>query len=111
MRKWRPPTVPASQEWNVIYYNFLLSFLRSTVKLYYVSLADDTPMVGHIGVGKTYRRVLQHFYWPGISRDVKQYCRNCQVCQSVGQRNQKHTVARSFKANTCGWGTIFPCYS
>ena len=47
-------------------------------------------MAGHIGVDKTHRRVLQHFYWP---RDVKQYCRRCRVYQSVGKPNQKPAVA------------------
>ena len=48
-----------------------------------LAIAHDTPMAAHVGVGKTHRRVLQHFYWPRISRDVKQYCRSCRVCQSV----------------------------
>ena len=58
-----------------------------------LSLAHDIPMAGHMGVGKTHRRVLQYFYWPGISRDVKHYCRSCRVCQSVGKPNQKPAVA------------------
>ena len=89
MRKWRPPTIPASQEWNVIYQIVIPQKYRNTV----LSLAHDTPMAGHMGVAKTHRRVLQHFYWPGISRDVKQYCRSCRVCQSVGKPNQKPAVA------------------
>ena len=57
------------------------------------SLAHDTPMTGHMGVGKTHCQVLQYFFWPGISRDIKQYCRSCRVCQSVGKPNQKPPVA------------------
>ena len=89
MRKWRPPTIPASQEWNVIYQIIIPQKYRETV----LSLAHDTPMAGHMGVGKTHRRVLQYFYWPGISRDIKQYCRSCRVCQSVGKPNQNPAVA------------------
>ena len=73
----------------MIYQIIIPQRYRETV----LSLAHDTPMAGHMGVGKTHRRVLQYFYWPGISRDIKQYCRSCQVCQSVGKPNQKPAVA------------------
>ena len=67
MRKWRPPVVPASQEWSVVYQIVIPRKYCETV----LSLAHDTPMAGHMGVNKTHHRVLQHFYWPGISKDVK----------------------------------------
>ena len=69
MRKWRPPVVPASQEWSMVYQIVISHKYRETV----LSLAHDTPMAGHIGVNKTHHRVLQHFYWPGISKDVKEF--------------------------------------
>jgi len=89
MRKWRPPTVPASHEWNVIYQIVVPQKYRSTV----LNLAHNTPMAGHLGVNKMYRRVLNHFYWPGISRDVKKFCKSCHTCQVVGKANQKPKVA------------------
>ena len=89
MRKWRPPTVPASHEWSMIYQIVVPQKYRSTV----LSLAHDTPMAGHLGVSKTHRRVLNHFYWPGISRDVKKFCKSCHTCQVVGKANQKPKVA------------------
>ena len=89
MRRWRPPTISASLEWNGIYQIIIPQKYRETV----LSLAHDTPMACHMGVGKTHRRILQYFYWPGISRDIKQYCRSCRVCQFVGKPNQKPAVA------------------
>ena len=50
-------------------------------------------MAGHLGVNNTYHRVLNHFYWPGVSGDVKEFCRNCHTCQVVGKANQKLQVA------------------
>ena len=38
-------------------------------------LAHDTPLAGHLGVDKTYRKVLSHFYWPGVHSDVRKFCR------------------------------------
>ena len=44
-------------------------------------LAHDVPMAGHLGITKTKDRVLQHYYWPGVFKDVADYCRTCEVCQ------------------------------
>ncbi|KAK0146674.1 Retrovirus-related Pol polyprotein from transposon 412 [Merluccius polli] len=42
---------------------------------------------GHFGVRKTYNRVLQHFYWPRIKRDVARYVKACHACQLAGKPN------------------------
>ena len=52
-------------------------------KLLYI--AHDIPAAGHLGVAKTKARLQRHFYWPGISSDVKEFCRTCNVCQRLGK--------------------------
>ena len=89
MRKWRPPEVPASEEWKVVYQIVLPHKYRYDV----LSLAHETPMAGHLGVSKTYRKVLNHFYWPGVHKDVKSFIRVCHTCQMAGKPNQKPSVA------------------
>ncbi|XP_077987242.1 uncharacterized protein LOC144441327 [Glandiceps talaboti] len=49
-------------------------------------LAHDIPLAGHLGVEKTKRRLLQHYYWPGIFPDVASYCRTCEACQKAANR-------------------------
>ena len=54
-------------------------------------------MSGHLGVRKTHNRVLQHFYWPGLKRDVAKWCKECHTCQLGGKPNQnipQRTVKR-----------------
>ncbi|UYV73003.1 hypothetical protein LAZ67_10001459 [Cordylochernes scorpioides] len=41
----------------------------------------DTPMAGHLGFAKTYDRVINRFYWPGLYRTVSQYIAHCKECQ------------------------------
>ena len=53
-----------------------------------LSLAHDNVWAGHLGVAKTYDRVLQHFFWPGLKKDVTNFCRTCPICQVVGKPNQ-----------------------
>ena len=58
MRKWRPSDVPADDEWAVKYQIVVPSSYRPHI----LSLAHDTPMSGHLGIDKTYQRILEHFY-------------------------------------------------
>ncbi|XP_023638085.1 uncharacterized protein K02A2.6-like [Capsella rubella] len=41
----------------------------------------DTPMGGHSGVLRTYKRLARLFYWPAMHRVVKQYVAECEICQ------------------------------
>jgi len=59
------------------------SFLRRDV----LRALHDDPTGGHMGEEKTYYRVRQRYWWPGMSRSVKSYvssCRTCQVNKPVG---------------------------
>ena len=56
-------------------------------------MAHDLPFAGHMGVNKTYSRILPYFYWPGLKKDVVNYCKSCHACQMVGKPNQLIPVA------------------
>ncbi|XP_072953432.1 uncharacterized protein [Typha angustifolia] len=43
----------------------------------------DTPIAGHEGVLRTYKRLAQNCTWTGMKTDVKKYVRECQICQRV----------------------------
>ena len=75
MRKWRPPDVSAEDEWTVNHQNVIPRVYRPEI----LNLAHETPMSGHLGVNKTYHKILNHFYWPGIKSDVSQHCKKVQV--------------------------------
>jgi len=46
-----------------------------------MNLAHDIPMAGHLGHKKTLDRIRLHFVWPGITKDVREYCNTCDICQ------------------------------
>ena len=56
-------------------------------------MAHDSPYAGHLGVQKTFDRILPYFFWPGLRRDVTSFCRSCHTCQMVGKPNQTIPVA------------------
>ena len=90
MRKWRPPDVSAEDEWTVNHQIVVPRLYRPEI----LNLAHETPMSGHLGVNKTYHKILNHFYWPGIKSDVSQHCKSCHTCQMVGKPNQTVTKAQ-----------------
>ena len=84
MRKWRPPDVSAEEEWTVNHQIVVPRIYRPEI----LNLAHDTPMSGHLGINKTYHKILNHFHWPGFKSDVSQFCKSCHTCQMVGKPNQ-----------------------
>ncbi|XP_025102703.1 uncharacterized protein LOC112569193 [Pomacea canaliculata] len=59
--------------------------LRSTVLEY----AHDSPFAGHQGTRNTLERVFSHFWWPGIRRDVRQYCQTCDIYKKTSAKGRK----------------------
>ena len=57
-----------------------------------IKLAHDN-VAGHMGVRKTYDRVLRHFFWPRLKREIASYIRTCHTCQLTGKPNQCITPA------------------
>jgi hypothetical protein len=57
-----------------------------------LSVAHDFPLAAHIGVNKTKHNLLSRFYWPGLHRDVLQYCNSCDKCQKICKTVKKSKV-------------------
>ncbi|XP_068246459.1 uncharacterized protein [Palaemon carinicauda] len=42
----------------------------------------------HLGVSKTYKRIANDFFWPGMKHYVFEFVKECHVCQVVGKPNE-----------------------
>ena len=84
MGKWCPRDVSADDEWTVNHQIVVPRADRPEI----LNLAHETPMSGHLGINKTYHKILNHFFWPGLKSDVSQNCKSCHTCQMVGKPNQ-----------------------
>ncbi|KAJ8038347.1 hypothetical protein HOLleu_15742 [Holothuria leucospilota] len=89
MRKWRPPDAPLDEEWR-IYHQIVVP---RTYRREILSIAHEMPFAGHLGVNKSYHRILSHFYWPKLKSDVAKFCKTCHSCQMVGKPNQNIPAA------------------
>ena len=41
----------------------------------------DDPLAGHEGTAKTTEGVSRQYYWPEMRETIKQYVKNCDICQ------------------------------
>lgn len=44
---------------------------------------DDALTGGHLGIFKTYQKVLARHIWPGMKTDINKYIRKCHVCAAT----------------------------
>ncbi|XP_025766300.1 uncharacterized protein LOC112841659 isoform X1 [Oreochromis niloticus] len=56
--------------------------VRETV----LNLGHSIPWAGHLGKHKTTARIKQHFFWPGLYRDVAYFCKSCPQCQMTSSK-------------------------
>ena len=89
MRKWTPSDDQINEGWSETHQIIVPNRYRNDI----LRIAHDLPYSGHMGVSKTYRRVLPYFFWPGLHKDIVTYCRSCHFCQLIGKPNQKIPVA------------------
>ena len=45
-----------------------------------LSLGHDMPFSAHMGINRTLSRITSSFYWPGVTVDVKTFCKSCDTC-------------------------------
>ncbi|KAM7406893.1 hypothetical protein PAMA_002878 [Pampus argenteus] len=84
MRRWVPPRIDSQDDWGIVNQVVVPQRFQPEV----LKLAHDNLLAGHLGVNKTYDRVLRCFFWPGLKADVRNHCRTCHVCQLSGKPNQ-----------------------
>ncbi|XP_078240795.1 uncharacterized protein LOC144586395 [Pogona vitticeps] len=46
-----------------------------------LKVAHDVPTAGHLANEKMIARISQRFWWPGMQKEIQQFCRTCKECQ------------------------------
>ena len=60
-------------------------------------LHHDTPIAGHGGQWKTVELVTRNYWWPEVTREVKQYVEGCDQCQRM--KNRAETPVGKLRPN------------
>lgn len=88
MRANRPPHHSDKDAWSETHQVVVPQSVRKSI----MKLAHD-GYAGHLGVRQTYLKVLEHFYRPGMKKDVSNFVRTCHICLIVGKPNKPIPVA------------------
>ncbi|KAJ8878887.1 hypothetical protein PR048_019486 [Dryococelus australis] len=62
---------------NTSWQAYMPKEVHNTVALFF----HDHHLAGHPGTGQMWRMVERHYRWPGTATDVKEYVRECTICQ------------------------------
>jgi len=72
-----------------------------------ISACHDGVTSGHFGVEKTWERIRNIAWWPGIYGDVEAYCKSCLACQRGSRRPGKSFgLAQRIEKPTYPWQLI-----
>ena len=58
------------------------------LKVEIIWLHHDVPVVGHGGKWKMIELVMRNYWWPGVTRDVGRYVKECDMCQRMKNRTE-----------------------
>lgn len=64
----------------------------------------DNPITGgHLGIFKTYHKILSKYYWPGMKSDISRYVNRCKICceQKPEQRMKAGMMGTKPKVERC----------
>ena len=62
-----------------------------------IQLHHDMPIAGHRGQWKTVELVTRNYWWPGVTKEVKQYMERCDQCQRM--KNRAEMLAGKLRPN------------
>ena len=66
----------------------------------------DVPLAGHPGAEETTRAIQEHFFWPGMSREIKRYVARCHLCICTKPLHGRHTDGQRPRTTRTAWETL-----
>jgi len=54
--------------------------IPTTLRYRLFKMAHAGPLAAHLGSHKTTMQLRNHYFWPGLNRDVAEWCRQCPQC-------------------------------
>ena len=61
----------------------------SSLRMEVLKLAHDSVFAGHLGITATKKSLMSRFTWPGVTKDIANYVKSCEICQKYAKRKPK----------------------
>ena len=75
-----------------------------SLRMKVITSHHDSPVAGHPGYQKTQELIERHYYWPGLSTDIKSYVSRCDWCARFKGSNMKPaSAAVPLQPSTMPW--------
>jgi hypothetical protein len=72
-----------------------------------ISRYHDDEFAGHFGYARTLELMRRYYYWPGATKEVKEYCKYCLECQKAKpSRHPPYGHLKSLPIPGRPWGTV-----
>ena len=69
-------------------YSLVQVMIPKPLRAKILSLGHDMPFSAHMGINRTLIRVTSSFYWPGVTADIKKFCKSCTVCLKTSPKGR-----------------------
>lgn len=77
------------------------------LRLHVIEQCHDAQAAGHFGIAKTYELITRNFWWPGLRRYVKDYCKSCDTCnRAKPARHKPYGLLNSLPVPQRPWASI-----
>ncbi|KAL0641682.1 hypothetical protein Bca4012_102537 [Brassica carinata] len=86
-----------------LFYDNRLCVPSGSLRELYVREAHAGGLMGHFGVAKTLSTLQEHFYWPGMKKEVERVCSRCVVCKQAKSKVQPTGLYTPLPIPTTPW--------
>ena len=69
--------------------NQISIIVPSCLRMEVLKLAHDSVFAGHLGIAATKKSLLNRFTWPGVTKDIANYVKSCEICQKHAKKKPK----------------------
>lgn len=80
--------------------------LPEPLHVFVISDHHDTYTAGHLGTTKTINSVCRYFFWPQMTKDIKDYVRSCDKCQRCKPGNRVYGPHQPLPTPPRRWHTL-----
>ncbi|XP_040944249.1 uncharacterized protein [Gossypium hirsutum] len=80
---------------------------QSSIQKLLVIEAHGGGLMGHFVVAKTLSTLHEHFFWPGMRKDVERVCRQCITCKKAKSKINPHGLYKPLPISSAPWVDLF----
>ena len=68
----------------------------SSLRREVLKLAHASVFAGHLGITATKKKsLMSRFTWPGVTKDIANYIKSCEICQKHAKRKPKLPLGKN----------------